>query len=88
MKLEEITKNITVFIDPLETSGCFIARIRGSLPSEELVKFDLELSGCYTDAILKDTVTAELEEILSCKYHYEIGDTDETELLYDGGNFI
>lgn len=88
MKLEELMENIKAFVDPLSTNGSYIARIRGSLPSGESVKFDLELSGCYTDTILEDTITAELEEILSCRYHYEIGDTDEDDLIYDGGTFV
>ena len=87
MKLEELTENIKVFVDPLESSGSYIAKIRGSVPSGESIKFDLELSGCYTDQILQDTVNAELEEILSCRYHYEFGEFDETDLHSYGGNF-
>lgn len=88
MRLEDIMKNITTFVDPLEKSGSYTAKIRGSLPDGETVRFDLEVSGCYTQEILEDTITAQLEEIFSCKYHYEVGDYDEDELYHDGGTFI
>jgi len=87
MKLEELTKHITVFIDPLDEKGSYEARIRGSLPDGERIHFDLEMIGCYTEEILQDTVTAELEDILSCRYDYHIGEYDEDNLHYDGGNF-
>jgi hypothetical protein len=87
MKLEEIMKNIKVFVDPTGTSGCYSARVLGVMPDKERVNFEIGLSGCYTDTILQDTISAKLEEIFECKYHYEIGDIDESDVLYDGGNF-
>ena len=87
MTLEDIMRNITVFIEPQDTSGCYIANVRGFTPDREYIKFDLELSGCYTEDILQDTISAQLEEILECKYHYEIGEFDEDDLCYDGGTF-
>ena len=88
MKLEDVMRNITVFIEPQETSGCYIANVRGFTPDGEYVKFDIELSGCYTEQILKDTIAAQLEEILECKYHYELGDIEDEYLHYDGGIFL
>lgn len=88
MTYKELTKNITIFIEPLETSGCYMARIRGCTPIGERLHFDIETSGCYTQEVLEATLNAELEEILSCKYDYEIDkNIDEDDLLYDGGNF-
>ena len=87
MTLEKIMKNITVFIEPQDTSGCYTANVRGFTPDKEYVKFDIEVSGCYTETILMETISAKLEEILECKYHYEIGDVDEEDLCYDGGTF-
>lgn len=88
MTLEEVMQNITVFIEPQKTSGCYTANVRGFTPDKEYVKFDIELSGCYTEQILQDTIAAQLEEILECKYHYELGDVDEEDLHYDGGTFL
>lgn len=87
MKLEEIMQNVMVFIEPLNTSGEYDAKVRGSLPSGETIRLDIELSGCYTSKILEDTISAQLEEILECKYHYEVGEVDESDILYDGGTF-
>lgn len=87
MTLKDLTEHITIFVDPLKTSGCYIGRIRGCTPDGERIKFDIEVSGCYTEQILQDTLTAQLEEILECKYHYEIGEYDEEDLCYDGGTF-
>lgn len=88
MTFEELTQSITIFIEPLETSGCYLAKIRGFTPLPEMVHFDIEVSGCYTQQVLMDTLHAELEEILSCRYHYEFDDNvDEEDLLYDGGTF-
>lgn len=88
MKLEDYTKNITIFVEPLDESGCYMAHIRGFTIDQEMIEFDIELSGCYTMQVLQDTLSAELEEILSCRYHYSIDTTiDEEDLLHDGGIF-
>lgn len=87
MKLEELMENIKVFVEPLPTSGCYIAKVIGVTPQHESVHFELELSGCYTQQILEDTVSAQLEEIFSCQYHYEFDEVDEEDLHYDGGTF-
>jgi hypothetical protein len=88
MTLEDLMKNITIFITPLAEEGCFIAKIRGITPTHEYVYFDLEVEGCFTEEVLMDTLTAEMEEILSCKYHYEVDQTVDQEVLhYDGGTF-
>ena len=88
MKYKELTKRITIFIEPLETSGCYDAKIRGFTPDDDMIHFDIEVEGCYTQQVLMDTLSAELEEILSCKYHYEVDENvDEEDLLYDGGTF-
>ena len=87
MKLAEVMENITVFIDPLKDNGCYNANVRGSLPSGETVRFDIELSKCYSEEILQETISSTLEEIFSCKYHYEVGEIDEKGILYDGGTY-
>lgn len=87
MTLEEVTKNIMIFVEPLNDPGCYEAKIRGLTPQGERLNFDLELSECHTNEVLEATLTAELEEILSCKYHYEFDEVDPDDLLHDGGTF-
>lgn len=88
MTYKELTKNIMIFVDPLEQSGCYLAKIRGCTPNGERLHFDIETEGCYTAQVLQDTLSAELEEILSCRYHYEFDpENNEEDLLHDGGNF-
>lgn len=87
MKLEEVMENMKVFVDPLENSGCYTAQVVGTTPTGEAVRLEIELSKCYTHEIMHETLCAKLEEIFSCQYHYEIGDIDPEDILYDGGTF-
>lgn len=79
-------EKLTIIILAQPTKGCYTAHIKGFLPDDEMVDFELELEGCYTEQILKDTISSSVEELLDIRYNYVEGLVDDT-LLYDGGNF-
>ncbi len=84
--MKDLKERITVIIKTTHTEGTFQAHVTGFLPGDEMVDFELELEGCYTEQILKDTLNSSIEEILDIRYNYVEGLVDDT-LLYDGGNF-
>ena len=88
MKLEELIKHVDVVVHPSKGKGNYWTSVKGNLISGEYIDLHIELEDCFTPEIIEDTLRSKLEEILSCKYHYEIGDVDEESLHYDGGNFI
>lgn len=71
---------------PQGEPGSYNVSVRGSLPDGDIIKMDLELEECHTAEVLNATLRSTLEEIFECKYHYTVGDIDET-LHYDGGIF-
>ncbi len=85
--IEEYLKDVDVLVKPLSKKGSYIAEIKGHSPTGEPLDFTIELLGCTSDNLLKDTLTSKLEEILACKYGYEYDDFDEEDLQYDGGTF-
>lgn len=87
MILEDIMDNINVLALPLEKSGAYDVKVSGKTPDGESVSLEIELTECYSEEVLADTLRSKLEEIFSCKYQYVFGSYDPEDTIYDGGNF-